>query len=1092
MHICLLAACVGLDSQLYALPSHGSPMQEHIAFVSALGDDKKPKTADDDDKKNKKAKAEKKKSLKASLKEKLKSGLGIDSKKKNAKKADATRSKKKSKNAKPKVKTAEEKEREARLAAIAARKKRRDDSLAQIALQERIRLSIPRMNDTVNIQRALQSPYISLQDMFKSGVPGVYVRQGNGEPGSNQYMFVRGISSPIFSNKDISGNQPVVFINGIPLLTANSYLYNIKNTTLNPIGTNTNLLAGWNLSTIESLEVVKDPVKLAELGPLAANGAIVVKLKDSYRTGDKHLTLRASGGMQIATQEVNMTNAANEYNFRMKFADQTRNPEQRAAYLAKMPQWLTDVRDANFYGTPGWSNDYYKKMSPNYNIGLTLGAGNDKSANYVFMFGYNGNDGMADDITFGKLNASFALNMMPVKGLWINLLINGARIDRTHNRNLRDRYAEMEYLPDLSTPISPTQSAYAAYLNEFDEFAKDDNMTNLLNGYLGMKYDHEHIIASTRLQLDYNTDVARWFYPSTLMEGASFVSNYSGYNRRLRWASEGGYHRLFGKKHNVEFKLGAVVQMDVQHYNYTRAYDGTDDTKPTTSSGGFRFMGRFVDKIENNLIDLSATLHYTYKKLVEASAVLRYDGASNITRDNRWLLSPAVSASWNIKDSFLNNASFLSSLNLRASWARLGHYLEENRFGAGPQFTGEELTWGKQPVTSSYYGYATLARPYRSGWIGYGISWPYSDKFDAELSMGLLRNRLRLSLSYYHNTDRDLITTVPVAQETGYKYEYKNGMDVRNTGVELGIAGEIFAQPNGFGWDASLSLATNKNELIALPDGWNEMSIGNRKLQVGRSIDEFWVLRNEGIYQSDEEVPTVDGKKLSLDGIAFGKGDPRWVDVNGDNKITDADKVLKGHILPQLTGSFATTFKYKRFDLGFDLYFALGQDALNYRSSQRYDFLTLEDIPSLESVREIFFWQNTDDKDTYPIYNQMSGLRPYRADQDLFLENADFLKLRALTLGYTLPLKQIRERRAKAIEEAMEEGETKLKGKKKKNSKKESYSIDAVRFYLTGSNLFTLTGFSGGDPDRIEMDGYYRGYGQWLTPAVTFGVNFSF
>ncbi len=110
--------------------------------------------------------------------------------------------------------------------------------------------------------------------------------------------------------------------------------------------------------------------------------------------------------------------------------------------------------------------------------------------------------------------------------------------------------------------------------------------------------------------------------------------------------------------------------------------------------------------------------------------------------------------------------------------------------------------------------------------------------------------------------------------------------------------------------------------------------------------------------------------------IPFAKNDPKWKDQNGDNQINDDDKILKGHSLPPVTGSFINNFKLGQFDLGINLFFALGHDAINYRSSQRYNFFALENTPSLESLREIFFWQSTNDKDDYPLYNQMSGLTP--------------------------------------------------------------------------------------------------------------------
>ena len=208
--------------------------------------------------------------------------------------------------------------------------------------------------------------------------------------------------------------------------------------------------------------------------------------------------------------------------------------------------------------------------------------------------------------------------------------------------------------------------------------------------------------------------------------------------------------------------------------------------------------------------------------------------------------------------------------------------------------------------------------------------------------------------------------------------------------------------------------------------------------------------------------------------IAFTKNDPKWKDQNNDNQINENDKILKGHSLPPVTGSLVNNFRLGQFDLGINLFFALGHDAINYRSSQRYNFLALENTPSLEGLREIFFWQSTYDKDDYPLYNQMSGLTPYRAEQDLFLEKLSYLKLRSVTLGYTLPIRK----------KAYKGG-----GKKKVVSKNK---LENIYFYVTGNNLLTLTSFSGDDPELIDMDGYYRGYGQPLSRSVIVGMKFNF
>jgi TonB-linked SusC/RagA family outer membrane protein len=908
--------------------------------------------------------------------------------------------------------------------------------------------------DTLDVEKISRLPYFSVQQHLKGSTPGVYVQENSGEPGVIQSMLIRGLTSPIFSNKDVSGVQPVVFVNGIPLLTSDSYLYGIKSTGVNPVGTGTNILAGLNWNGVESVEVVKDAAELAKLGPLAANGAILVKLKDGYYRGS-HVFVNANGGMSIPSVtgsivpgKVYLTNAHNEHAFRMKFADLGNSDAQRVAYSGKIPAWMKDTRDNYFYGDPAWADDYYR-MAPLYNVAASIGGGGNNS-NYIFMAGYTGNGGVADDADFSKFMANFALNMILENKLGISCLINGSRVTRVGNRNLRDRYAEVEYLPDLTTPLSPTASVYRSYLDYYDRYNRNDNLNNLINGYLALHYDWKTLHADTRLLLDYNTNVRHVFWPSDLMESVNFVSDFSGYNRRFAWNSTVSYKYSIRQSHLFEAEMQGIVQWDLQHYNYTKAYDGSDDTKPATSSGSFQYINRYADKMENNLVSSLLSLNYQYKNLLGLKAVLRYDGASNVQRDNRWLFTPAFSLNWNLKNLFFAGQEKLSDLTARASWARIGRYTDNNRFAAGPQYTGEELTGIGQPVVSSYYGFATVARPYNTGWVGYGLGWSYSDKWNAGASLSLLKNRFSMALEYYNNTGCNLITTLPVVQEYGYKYKYAEGMKVRNAGVEMTLAGKLFDAPKIFSWDASLALAYNRNELLALPENVEELIIGNRKLKVGHAIDEFWVYRNEGVYESDAEVPAG----LSMNGILFAKNDPRWADVVNDNVIDGNDKVMKGHILPPLTGHFMNNFRFGRFDLGIDFLFAAGHDAINYRSSQRYDFLTLENNPSPESLKEIFFWQSTNDRNDYPLYNQMSGLAPYRADQDLFMEKLGYLKLRSLTLGYTLP--------------------------------------QNLYIYMTANDLFTLTGFSGDDPELVDFDGYYRGYGHPLLRSVILGLKFNF
>ena len=323
-------------------------------------------------------------------------------------------------------------------------------------------------NDTVDIKKLQRSQFLSVQQLLKGNVTGVYVQENNGEPGTIQSMLVRGLSSPVFSNKDVSGVQPTVYLNGIPLMQENSYIYDIKQFDINPIGAAANMLAGLDISSIESVEIIKDPLQLAKLGPLAANGAIWITTKDGYYGGE-NVSIGVSAGMAFAPSSVRMTNGSYEKAFRQRFYD---------AYSltpGKQPDYLMDTRDVRYFGKPDWADDYYQS-SLLYNVNASIGGGS-KNANYVFTLATTKDAGVADNTSYTKYNIGFALNMVPLDGLNVSTIINAAKIDRVRNRNFRDRFAEMEYMVDFSTPLAPAGNLYNDFLISND-LTKDDNYNN--------------------------------------------------------------------------------------------------------------------------------------------------------------------------------------------------------------------------------------------------------------------------------------------------------------------------------------------------------------------------------------------------------------------------------------------------------------------------------------------------------------------------------------------------------------------------------------------------------------------------------------
>ena len=310
-----------------------------------------------------------------------------------------------------------------------------------------------------------------------------------------------------------------------------------------------------------------------------------------------------------------------------------------------------------------------------------------------------------------------------------------------------------------------------------------------------------------------------------------------------------------------------------------------------------------------------------------------------------------------------------------------------------------------------------------------------------------------------------MLLPMPVNAESGYTAAYQSGMDVNNSGAELILQAEVLKGRKGqLSWTSSFNAAYNQNKLKALPGGMSEILIGTQKLVVGQAIDKFWVLQTDGVFNSDVEVP-VDPKTFQIfnyKGLPFHGGDPRWKDLNGDYTINESDKVALGNYIPKFTGNFSNQFNYGDFGLNFNFYFALGRNILNQAVAGRFDFINRKGTNDISAVDEITFWQTNFDASKYPVYNPWSAVQSYRSDQDIFIENGSYLKLRSVSLSYDLARLSF------------------LNPRKRAQSK--------FLVYMTATNLFTITPYTGGDPEVVGYTGIDTGYGLSMPKTYILGI----
>lgn len=910
-------------------------------------------------------------------------------------------------------------------------------------------------------------PAATLQQYMKDQAPGLYVQENSGEPGTVQPMYIRGISMPILGQKEIYQSQPLVVLDGIPLIGEHPFAFDIQQYQFDRIGTATNLLTNIDMNNIESIQVLKDVGNTAFYGPLAANGVIAITTK---QPGAKR-SISFNSYIGVAQRPTITTiNGDYENAFRKQFYDRYTAIGRYSADDA-YPLYLSDSLNVAYYGPSDWSDSYYRNGLV-YSADADISGGGDR-ANFRFAVGHMQNQGVADQTGMKRYSALFNINMKPTEWLLFSAMINGNRVVRDRNRTLRDRFSTMSYIPDLSSPLSPNNRIYSQYLNQFDN-SFDNNATNIVEGHAKLVFDLDRLMITSRLAVDYNESGRDLFYPRTLMEENSFASNYYGYNQRLIFDNHISYDASTGDQHSFLIEAGNVLQWDAFKYNYAYAYKGINDfikinlLESDPDDGNYlnplafprELVFKFLDYTNQNLVSFYGRGTYRFDNRYTVSLLLRTDGSSNAQPTNRWLFTPTLSFDWNIKNDLLADAAAFSTFNLRASAGRLGRLNVFDNFSQGPSYS-TFVGYTGNVVTPGYNGFGVLNRPYDFGWSGYGIPWAYSDQLNIGLDIGLANERFRINLDWYTKYDRNQLLGIPSYAEFGYRQSYNAGMDVNNTGVEL-LLGVDAVKKDNFTWTPSLNLNYNTNRLVSLPGGLNEIVINNRLFRVGERIDRFWILQNEGIYLTDDEVPTAEGNTMTYSGIPLRAGDPRWADVNGDNIINDADRELTGTILPKVVGGFMNQFTYGNWSLDAHFYFNIGRNVLNAEMANRFDFINREGVTEMNSVKEITFWEKRGDYSRYPLYNPWSNVIPYRKEQDLFLENASFIKLRTVSLGYDL---------------------TDLLNKGSK--------IGRMFIYCTGHNLFTLTPYTGRDPELADFMGYDTGYGLPIPRTYTLGVRMS-
>ena len=861
----------------------------------------------------------------------------------------------------------------------------------------------------------------SVENMLNGKVAGVYVAPGSGQPGASGAVVIRGQATIN------GGTSPLWVVDGVIVGSSAGQL---------------------NPGDIESMTILKDAASTAIYGSQGANGVVVVTTKNG-KAGK--MNVNASIKMGISTLNngnLEVMDGAELYDYFKSFSNQE---------AIKFPRYNEDLRNSNF----SWW-DLATKSGFNQEYNISLQGGSEKLQSYMSL-GYYDEEGAVKGYDYSRYNFRLRTTYKPYDWLTIKPAIYGSRRDiKDQQYSVTSMYSMLPWDSPYDENGGLVPHRYSGWVNSAQ--------TNYL---VDLQWDHS---SSRNLEFmgnfDFDIKITDWLTFSS-------VNNY----RYISYASEGytdprsnGGESVNGRITDYRSEVARRYTNQILRFNKAFgkhsvnglvAYEFNDYWAKTLDVYGTGFIPGFevldvVAKPERTKGGISEWAvqsylfngNYAYDNKYLAQVSFRRDGASNFGDNAKYGNFFSISAGWNINHEEWFKADWVDNLKLRAAYGSVG-----NRPGdLYPQYD-------LYSVSSSYDG-SSGALISQIG--NKDLTWEKTYTTGVGLDAMMFDNRLRFNFDYYIKKTDNILYKVPVSGLTGVTSIWKNIGEMKNTGVEITIGGDII-RTKDLTWSLDINMGHNSNKLEALykqKDADGNFVVRPIKRYAGLNI------AGSAEYVLDPGSPIDTYYLKEWAGVNPDNGAPQWYQTVTKDGVstreltsdyTKADQVKCGSASPDLFGGINTSLTWKNFDLSAVFGYSIGGTLYNY-SRQEYDADgTYTDRNQMKLQSGWKRWEKPGDIATHPIAkydNQDKG----NLVSSRYLEDSDYFKLRSLTLGYNFKLAQ--------------------------------YGIQNLRVYFTGENLFTMTKYSGVDPELPADDGnVMSSAGPGVYPSVRkymFGLNLTF
>lgn len=876
--------------------------------------------------------------------------------------------------------------------------------------------------------RATTNPVEALQGR----VAGVNILKTSGQVGSDVLVKIRGI-------KTMGTNNPLYIIDG--------FQGDIEN--VNP-------------TDIESMEVLKDGAAAAIYGSRAANGVIIVNTKNGKK-----------GEMKIdVSTYLTATHIANQLEFLN--ADQYKQVHRQMYENAGEPlkPYITAPNTAD----TDWQDVMTRNaFSQNYQVSMRGGGDN---ARYAISYNRENAEGIFLGNSFNQDNARAKVSLSKyIFDVDANMALRITK-KKTPQYQLKE-----VYMISPLVPVYNNEEPYGFGLTNFDELPNNNNpmADHQSKKYVDRNFDMTGNIALTMNftpWLNFKTSYSyRGTHARSKFHSAPYESNpkqshkYAVNTENTDYWNEQVFDNIltFNKKislHSLNVMAGSSLTLT--HYEWNQASIEGKTKEYSVENGNVVSVDKPAGFSDNSFETLNAgdggtpsvggsgydyrrasffgRINYSFDERYLLQLSLRYDGSSKFGQNSRWGLFPSVAVGWRLsQEAFFPQDGAVSNLKIRGSWGRLGNEVALGYYDYYALITsGDWLGHGSVQGGNPWPGSIALGLENRD------LKWETTDNINVGIDYGFFNNRLSGSVNYYINQTNDLLIYRELAPSAGLTNPILNVGKMRNSGFELEI--NYSDSKGGFEYNAGFNLSTLKNKIKDLANEGQSIpgygvSYGTahfaNQTRVGMPVGSFVLYRTAGIFQSDEEaaqwnrqhgrmVKDNNGNESWIGMQPNAKaGDIRFRDLNGDGVLNDDDKEECGFGLPKVEANLSFSGSYKGFDLSFLIGSGWGNKLYNANKffyegmSSGSNFLTTaldawsQDKPSGKIPRAVLSDPNGNTRES-----------------DRFLEDGDFIRLRQIQIGYTLPQSLTRK-----------------------------IFIEKLRFYVSGENLCTWTKYSGIDPE---------------------------